>query len=195
MNSEKNPSDARQDHLSRRSFINTVFRGAALLALGTGAGVLFRRAAKGNLVWQIDPNKCIQCGRCETSCVLVESAVKCTHDFPLCGYCQRCFGYFDPSAQSFQTDAVEQLCPVGALHRKLVQEPYYEYTVDESLCIACGMCVKGCTQFGNGSLYLQAHHDRCLNCNECSIAVNCPADAWVRVPSERPYIIKTGRER
>ncbi len=172
-----------------------MLRGAVLLGLGTGVGLLFRRAGKDNLVWQIDPDKCIQCGRCETHCVLAESAVKCTHDFAVCGYCQRCFGYFDPSAQSFQTDAAEQLCPVGALHRKLVQEPYYEYTIDESLCIACGMCVKGCTQFGNGSLYLQVHHDRCLNCDECSIAANCPADAWVRVPANQPYIIKSRRTK
>jgi Na+-translocating ferredoxin:NAD+ oxidoreductase subunit B len=186
-------SDADAQKLTRRGFLGTILRGAALLAVGTGAGLLMRRAGKDHLVWQIDPNKCIQCGRCETNCVLSVSAVKCTHDFPVCGYCQRCFGFYDPRAKSFETTGVDQLCPVGALNRKLVEDPYYEYTVDESLCIACGRCVKGCGQFGNGSLYLQAHHDRCLNCNECSIAAKCPADAWVRVPASRPYIIKSRR--
>ena len=77
-----------------------------------------------------------------------------------------------------------------SLTRKLVQEPYYEYTVDEDLCVACSRCVKGCNQFGNGSLCLQVQHDRCLHCNECAIAINCPANAFVRVPADRPYITK-----
>ena len=50
---------------------------------------------------------------------------------------------------------------------------YFEYTIDEGLCIACGKCVVGC-RLMNGSLFLQVRHDRCLNCNECSIAVACP---------------------
>ena len=180
--------------MTRRGFLSVIVRGAALAAIGTGVASLFFRAGRQKLVWQLDPNKCIQCGRCETNCVLNVSAVKCTHDFPLCGYCQRCFGFYDPRAKSFQTDGVDQLCPVGALHRKLVEEPYYEYTVDKSLCIACARCVKGCGQFGNGSLYLQSQHDRCLNCNDCSIARNCPSQAWTRVPGDRAYIIKSGRK-
>jgi electron transport complex protein RnfB len=79
---------------------------------------------------------------------------------------------------------------VGAIRRTLVEHPYYEYRIDESLCVGCGKCVKGCTTFGNGSLYLQARHNRCLNCNECSIARDCPAGAWRRVPTERPYLLK-----
>ena len=193
MSTENVKPDKSETSMTRRGFLGTILRAAALLVIGTGAVGLFRRADRRNLVWQIDPNKCIQCGRCEINCVLTQSAVKCTHDFPLCGYCQRCFGFYTPGARSFETDGVDQLCPVGALHRKLVQDPYFEYAVDKSLCIACGRCVKGCTQFGNGSLYLQAHHDRCLNCNECSIAVNCPSQAWVRVPADHPYVIKSRR--
>ena len=45
-----------------------------------------------------------------------------------------------------------------------------EYIIDEELCIGCAKCVKGCAAFGNGSLHLQVRHDRCLNCNECTIA-------------------------
>ena len=45
--------------------------------------------------------------------------------------------------------------------------------------------------FGNGSLFLQVRHDRCLNCNECAIGRACPAQAFRRVPAEQPYLLKT----
>jgi Na+-translocating ferredoxin:NAD+ oxidoreductase subunit B len=177
--------------MSRRGFFSAVLRGAALLAIGAGAVSLFKRSSSSKLVWQLDPDKCIQCGRCETNCVLTPSAVKCTQDYPLCGYCRLCFGYYEPDSKSFSTAGENQLCPVGALHRKLVQDPYYEYTINETLCVGCGRCVRGCGQFGNGSLYLQAHHDRCLNCNQCSIAINCPVQAWSRIPAVQSYDLKT----
>ena len=86
--------------------------------------------------------------------------------------------------------------PVGAIHRNFVEPPYFEYTIDEKKCVGCALCVKGCTQFGNGSLYLQVRHDRCLNCNECSIAAACPSDAFIKRPVENPYVIKhNGRDR
>jgi hypothetical protein len=44
--------------------------------------------------------------------------------------------------------------------------------------------------FGNASFYLQVRHDRCLNCNDCSIARQCPANAWERVPANQPYKLK-----
>jgi electron transport complex protein RnfB len=125
-----------------------------------------------------------------THCVLNPSAVKCVHAFDMCGYCELCFGFFQPEATALNEGAENQLCPVGAIQRRFVEEPYYEYTIDESLCIACGRCVKGCNTFGNGSLFLQVRHDRCLNCNECSIARVCPADAYRRVPADRPYLFK-----
>ena len=118
------------------------------------------------------------------------SAVKCVQDFELCGYCELCFGYFKPNPPTFDTGAENQLCPLAAIKRKYVEEPYFEYTIDESLCIGCALCVKGCTTFGNGSFYLQVRHDRCLNCNECSIAVACPASAFIRRPASDPYVIK-----
>jgi Na+-translocating ferredoxin:NAD+ oxidoreductase subunit B len=141
-------------------------------------------------VWQLDPTKCVQCGRCATNCVLTPSAVKCFHQFSLCGYCKLCFGYFQPSAKTLSAAAEGQVCPTGAIKRKFVEDPYYEYTIDESLCIGCGKCVKGCGSFGNGSLLLQVKHDRCVNCNECSIARNCPAGAYKRVSADSPYILK-----
>jgi electron transport complex protein RnfB len=47
-----------------------------------------------------------------------------------------------------------------------------------------------CAQFGNGSLFLQVRHDRCVNCNQCAIAVVCPAGAFRRVPAAQPYLLK-----
>jgi electron transport complex protein RnfB len=142
------------------------------------------------LVWQLDPKKCVQCGQCATRCVLTPSAVTCAHSHAICGYCKLCFGYFQPGVTLLTEAAENQLCPTGAIRRTLVEHPYYEYLIDRDLCIGCGKCVKGCTTFGNGSLQLQVRHDRCLNCNECSIARDCPADAWRRVPADRPYLLK-----
>jgi electron transport complex protein RnfB len=51
--------------------------------------------------------------------------------------------------------------------------------------------VEGCARFGNGSLFLQIRHDRCLNCNECAISRACPGDAFRRVPADHPYLLKT----
>lgn len=144
----------------------------------------------GTTVWQLDPAKCVQCGQCAVNCVLTPSAVKAVHTYGICGFCKLCFGYFQPGVSRLDEGAENQLCPVGAIKRTFIENPYYEYTVDEGACIACGKCVLGCTTFGNGSLYLQVRHDRCLNCNECSIARNCPADAYRRISVARPYILK-----
>ncbi len=89
--------------------------------------------------------------------------------------------------------AENQLCPTGAIERRFVEDPYYQYSIDEPLCIGCGKCVEGCEAFGNGSLFLQIRHDRCVNCNQCSIAAACPSDAFVRVPASKPYLLKDPR--
>ena len=136
------------------------------------------------------PDKCVKCGQCATNCVLTHSAVKCVHSYAICGYCRMCFGFFIPGARTLDEGAENQMCPNGALGRRFVEEPYYEYTVDEEVCMACGKCVKGCNTFGNGSLFLQVRHDRCKNCNECSIARDCPADAYSRVPASSPYLLR-----
>ena len=141
-------------------------------------------------VWQIDPEKCVQCGNCATHCVLSLSAVKCVHAFEMCGYCQLCGGYFPPDAINLDTAAENQLCPTGAIKRSFVEDPYFEYSIDEKLCIACGKCVKGCSAFGNGSLHLQIRHDRCLDCNECAISRSCPSDAIKRIAEDSPYLMK-----
>lgn len=181
-----------RNKVSRREFLRTTgFTAGAVglcglttkLAMGTG---------KEELLWQLDPTKCTQCGKCATNCVLTESAVKCTHNYSMCGYCTRCFGYFQPETPNLNEGAENQLCPTGALKRVFIEEPYFEYHIDEELCVGCGKCVKGCETFGNGSLFLQIQHDRCLNCNECAIARSCPSEAFKRVPEKKPYLPKGG---
>lgn len=176
--------------IDRRTFIHKGMRlalGSAVV--GTGALALARSGKGPEYVWQIDPFKCTQCGRCATECVKAVSAVKCIHAYDLCGYCDLCGGYFKPGAK-LQTGAENQLCPTGAIQRRFIEEPYFEYVIDEELCIGCAKCVKGCSSFGNGSLHLQIRHDLCLNCNQCSIASSCPSNAISRVPASEPYLIK-----
>jgi len=176
----------------RRNVLKTLGRWLGLGVLALGGGALLRRTSAKASVWQVDPRKCIGCGRCETSCVLTPSAVKCVHSYAICGYCDLCSGYLETYANKRDTAAENQLCPTGAIKRTFVEDPYFEYTIDESLCIACGRCVRACEQYGNGSLYLQIRHDRCMNCNRCTIAEHCPTNAIRRVPAEQPYLLKDG---
>jgi Na+-translocating ferredoxin:NAD+ oxidoreductase subunit B len=203
--------------LSRRSFLSGLVRHTALGGLVVGTGYLALKPsralaqcppggdctscgswgsclltrARTNWVWQIDPWKCIQCGKCATNCVLNPSASKCVHAFGLCGYCELCTGFFEAQPNALNTGAENQLCPTGAIKRRFVEDPYYEYTIDAELCVGCGKCVKGCSTFGNGSLMLQIDQSRCVRCNRCSIATACPAQAISRVPASQAYLIKT----
>ncbi|MBD3183645.1 ferredoxin [Candidatus Poribacteria bacterium] len=179
-----------KDKISRRDFISNTIRGVCLLGLGGTLGLVATRTQAGDTVWQIDPNKCIGCGRCADHCVLEISAVKCVHNFAMCGYCKLCTGYFEPQPNALNTGAENQLCPTGAIRRSFVEHPYYEYEIDEELCVGCGKCVVGCNAFGNGSLFLQIRHDVCVNCNECAISVVCPSGAFKRVNASKPYILK-----
>jgi len=182
--------------IPRREFFRRGMRLAALAAVVDGGGYLASRtiavSREEREVWQLDPEKCTQCGKCATNCVLKPSAVKCVHAFAMCGYCKLCTGYFEPDAEDLTTAAENQLCPVAALKRTFVEDPYFEYEVDEPLCIGCGKCVEGCRSFGNASLFLQVRHDHCLNCNECSIAAACPANAFSRVPAAQAYLYRKG---
>ncbi|MGD2089386.1 MAG: 4Fe-4S binding protein [Candidatus Aminicenantes bacterium] len=178
------------DLINRRDFLRSSLHTVASITIGGIAGYLIGRSSSEEMVWQLDPNLCIQCEKCSQNCVLPQSAVKAVHSFSMCGYCDLCSGYLQPGAKSRDTGAENQLCPTGAIKRTFVEPPYFEYTIDENLCIGCGKCVKGCGAFGNGSLYLQVKHDLCLNCNECSIARQCPSRAYKRVPASKPYILR-----
>ena len=180
-----------KEKITRRKFLRNGIRVTSGLALGGfTAFVVKNRTTSDNMVWQLDPYVCVQCGNCSTECVLPESAVKCVHAFDVCGYCKLCSGYFRPNSPVLDTAAEYQQCPVNAIKRTFVEDPYFEYIIDEDLCIACGKCVKGCSAFGNGSLFLQVRHDRCVNCNSCAIARSCASNAFRRVPSKNPYILK-----
>ena len=175
---------------SRREFINDGVRLSLALAIGGIGGLSLSKVVKDEYVWQIDPFLCSQCGRCATECVLSPSAVKCVHAYDLCGYCDLCGGYLKPDANERTTAAENQLCPTAAIERKYIEEPYFEYKINEDLCIGCAKCVEGCTAFGNGSLHLQIMHHICVNCNDCSIARVCPSDAISRVKVSEAYNVK-----
>ena len=179
-----------EEKITRRQVLSNGIRGASLLGLGGLGGVLAARARAAQTVWQIDPMVCVACGNCATYCVLQPSAVKCVHAFAMCGYCDLCTGFFEPEPNALNTGAENQLCPTAAIERTFIEDPYYQYTIDEKLCNGCGKCVKGCNAFGNGSLFLQVRHDRCLNCNQCAIATACPSGAFKRVPADHPYLFK-----
>ncbi len=173
----------------KKMYRRDLLRGAAAVTVG---GVTWRAARRtpGSTVWQLDPEKCVQCGHCATYCVLNPSAVKCINSYEICGYCDLCPGYLQLGTKVLDTGAESQLCPTSALRRRFVEDPYFEYFVEETLCVGCGKCVKGCALFGNASLYLQVKQDLCVHCNDCSIARACPAEAYQRVPADSPYLLK-----
>ena len=138
MNASEKPE---KSQITRRDFLRSGARAAALTGLGVVAGVAAAKTAGAGMVWQIDPQKCVRCGLCATSCVLEQSAVKCVHAHAICGYCQLCTGYFEPEPNELTTAAENQLCPMAAIKRTFVEDPYYEYTIDEKLCIGCARCV------------------------------------------------------
>jgi electron transport complex protein RnfB len=175
---------------SRRDFVRKAGKVLAVAPLIAVPMALMNKTTASGYVWQIDPFKCTQCGQCKTNCVKTPSAVKCVHAYVMCGYCDLCGGYLRQGVKTISTGAENQLCPTGAIVRKFVEEPYFEYTIIEELCDGCGKCVKGCKDFGNGSLYLQINQALCDNCNECSIARTCPAQAISMVPAGFQYIPK-----
>ena len=176
--------------ISRREFFRKGMQWTILLGIGGITVGLISKTMAGKTVWQIDTKKCTQCGRCALNCIKKPSAVKCFHGYDLCGYCDLCGGYFKPGTKNLTTAAENQLCPTAAIQRKFIEEPFFEYDIDKALCIVCGKCVKGCGAFGNGSLQLQIDHSLCDNCNECSIARDCPSNAISRVISKKAYLMQ-----
>jgi len=180
--------------ITRNHFLRlcgAVAAGTAITAIsGVTARKMFGQRKEADYYWQIDPQRCVFCGRCETECVLPVSAVRCVHAHRVCGYCDLCGGYYRTNVKDLNTAAENVLCPTGAIYRKYVEDPYFEYTIDQSLCTACGKCAKGCNAFGNGSLYLQVKQEICTNCNECNISKACPSGAIQRVPKQKAYMLK-----
>lgn len=184
MSSEKNKYQSRRDFVKKAG---KIIIAAPLILVPLS---LAKKTSASGYVWQIDPMKCTQCGQCKTNCVLTPSASKCVHAFVMCGYCDLCGGYLRQGVKTISTGAENQLCPTGAIERKFVEEPYFEYKINLDLCDGCAKCVKGCGDFGNGSLYMQIMQDLCVNCNDCSIARTCPSNAISRVQADHQYLPK-----
>lgn len=182
--------EGKNKYQSRRDFVRTAGKVIVAAPLIIIPAALLRKTTPSGHVWQIDPLKCTQCGQCKTNCVMTPSSSKCVHAYQMCGYCDLCGGYLRQGVKTISTGAENQLCPTGAITRKFVEEPYFEYTIDETLCDGCSKCVKGCADFGNGSLYMQIKQDLCLNCNDCSIARTCPSQAISRIPVGVAYLEK-----
>ncbi len=201
-------SDADDDRssggLSRRRLLRNGARGAVAAGLLGSAGyaaldrsedatsVRLDPEKSEQLVWQIDPDKCVWCGKCATECVVTPSASKCMRDQPYCGYCEVCTGYQAEETIEDREQAENQICPTHAITRVLPdgEYPYYEYLVEVEKCIGCAKCAEGCERYGNGSMYMQVDHDYCVNCAECAIALACPGDAFVRKPLDQAYYFR-----
>ena len=180
----------RPDKVSRVEFLRQGLSRLASVGLGLIGGLAAFGSRRENTVWQIDPAKCTKCEHCSTDCVVAPSAVKCVQSYPICGYCRYCFGYFTPTHDELTSAAENQLCSTDAIERVFVEDPYWEYNIEQDKCIGCAKCVDLCEVYGNASFYLQVNHEICVNCNNCSIAMACPSDAWDRVPSDTPYRLK-----
>ena len=82
---------------SRRDLFRNTLRGTGVVALATVTGSMMKDGVQAEEeVWQIDPHKCTECGKCETHCVVTPSAVKAVHAFGACGFCDLCTAYFVP---------------------------------------------------------------------------------------------------
>jgi len=182
------------DERTRRDLLKDGVRFAGLACGGFALGAIAQRSEAEGTVWQIDPDKCTECGKCASACVLTPSAVKCVHAYALCGYCQLCFGLLRDQRTGNTLTAENVRCPTDAISRRFIEDPYNQIAVDEPACVGCALCVKGCNQFGNGSMYLQIRHDRCAGCNQCAIANVCPSDAILRVPASKPYFPKRAKQ-
>ncbi|MCA9263109.1 MAG: 4Fe-4S binding protein [Planctomycetales bacterium] len=195
---------------NRRVFLQHSGRAACVIAIG-GVGVELGRRACAQDAWVISPNQCINirlgvtgaenvCEACATSCVLPLSAVRAVNDHGACGRCCICPAYFDVLSP-IGPDGLptKKLCPRDAIERTAIGQvdPYdplnnfYEYTIDEEKCNGCGRCVMECKDpAGLGSIRLEVRNDLCLRCNRCSIATECPEDAYHRVGPEAAPAVK-----
>jgi ferredoxin len=192
------------EQATRREVLSRAVRGAGLLTLGGAAAHLARKAkahkAKDLSVWRIDPGKCVNirlgatgvevCERCAQNCVLPLSAVRAVNDHSKCGRCCICPAYFEvasplgpdglPTQKKCPRDAIKRE-PIGYVDKLDPLNNYYEYMIDDERCNGCGRCVMGCKEpAGLGSIRLEVRYDLCLNCNRCSIAQECPDDAYQR---------------
>ena len=185
---------------SRRTVLKGIARGLTLAGMGGAAALLVKRA-EGQMVWQIDPAKCVNskfgevgvkvCSLCTSECVVSQSAVRAINEFSKCGRCNICPAYFNVKSAVGRNGLLsEKLCPRDAIARKPIGEAdpndpannFYEYVIDEKKCDGCGKCVMACKEpAGLGSVQLRVRHDICVNCNKCAISTSCPKDALLSI--------------
>ena len=179
--------------IDRRSFFRKAGRVACGLALG---GIAYRIISKqfnpdeagplSRFVWQIDPEKCTFCGKCQTACIRTPSAVKAVNDQKKCSNCVVCHGHI--SNKNIPSDKIMiegiRICEQDAVTRENYSggnDGYFIYDIDDEKCIACGKCAKECNEVGSKSMFLIIRPDLCLTCNSCDIAKICPEDAIDRL--------------
>ena len=188
------------EKLDRRDFLQRAGQTTCGVAIAGTAVVLGRRACLAD-AWTIAPDKCVNirlgvsgasqvCELCSTSCVLPLSAVRAVNDHAKCGRCCICPAYFDVLGPMGPDGLpTKKLCPRDAIVRTVIGDvdPYdplnnfYEYTIDDAKCNGCGRCVMECKDpAGLGSIRLEVRNDLCLRCNRCSIALECPDEAYYR---------------
>ena len=127
-----------ETNVTRRDFISSAVRGAGLLAAGGVVGAVAAQS-HGTTVWQIDPLKCTQCGKCATDCVLNPSAVRCLNVFPVCGYCKLCTGYFEAQPDPAAAKAfAEKMHPLGRLGEPLDHANAFVYLASEEAAWVTG---------------------------------------------------------
>ena len=184
-----------------------ILRGAAVLGLGGAAAHLVNKA-HGQILWQVDPAKCLNsrlgettvdaCNLCTSECVVGLSAVRAVNEYSRCGRCNICPAYFDiTSAVDEKGLPSQKLCPRDAIQRKPIgkadpEDPannFYEYVIDEEKCDGCGRCVMKCKEpLGLGSIVLRVRYDKCVNCNRCTISTACPKNALIQVAAHEALL-------
>jgi electron transport complex protein RnfB len=198
--------------ISRREMLHRTVKGTVLVGMGGAAAYLVRKA-HGELVWQVNASRCINsrldhvdaevCTLCTTKCVVAHSAVRAVNDYSKCGRCNICPAYFDitsavdeqglPSQKLCPRDAIARI-PIGKIDPEDPANNFYDYIIDEEKCDGCGRCVLKCKEpLGLGSITLKVRYDKCVDCNRCAIALDCPKDAISQVPKEEGLQITLAR--
>ncbi|MBT7993525.1 MAG: hypothetical protein HN691_01490, partial [Bacteroidetes bacterium] len=57
-------SDSKNKKVNRRDFINKGLRYTVGIGIGAIGITALTKSSKQEMVWQLDPEKCTQCGRC-----------------------------------------------------------------------------------------------------------------------------------
>lgn len=156
--------------MKRTDFAMPIIVIAALLF-----GMLFPRSEG----WVINPDKCIGCGNCAEACVLPKSAALAVIDPNKIENIELHPAMFKSTKPGASTGIENRICPTDAIVRTQQNDSTWNYSIDETRCIGCGACTIRSKKKGSGAFSLKIT-DRCVSCNECSIAITCPTGAITR---------------